>query len=116
MVKDDRHRTRALVNINNEEIEFKKSSEAFSLITRIQDEVHRFAIDYHKKLRKKTMTGSVLEEIEGIGPATRKKLLKHFKTMTAIKNAQITDIMQIKGISQKNAENIFNFFNKKLEK
>ena len=116
MVKDDKHRTRALVNVNNEEIEFKKSSEAFSLITRIQDEVHRFAIDYHKKLRKKTMTGSVLEEIEGIGPATRKKLLKHFKTMTAIKNAQITDIMQIKGISQKNAENIFNFFNKKLEK
>ncbi len=116
MVKDDKHRTRALINVNNEEVEVKKSSEAFSLITRIQDEVHRFAIDYHKKLRKKTMTGSVLEEIEGIGPATRKKLLKHFKTMSAIKNAQITDIMQIKGISQKNAENIFNFFNKKLEK
>lgn len=110
MVKDDRHRTRALVNAENREIGFKKSSEAFSLITRIQDEVHRFAIDYHKKLRRKTMTGSVLEEIEGVGPATRKKLMKHFKTMTAIKTASKADFMEISGLSEKICENIFNFF------
>lgn len=113
MVKDERHRTRALINVNNEEIAFKKSSESFALITRIQDEVHRFAIDYHKKMRKKTMTGSILEEIEGVGPAIRKKLMKHFKTMSAIKSAQKADIMQVSGISEKVAENIYNFFTKK---
>ncbi len=113
MVKDDKHRTRALINVNNEEIAFKKTSESFALITRIQDEVHRFAIDYHKKLRKKTMTGSVLEEIDGVGPETRKKLMKHFKTISAIKSAEMADIMQISGISEKTAENIYNFFAKK---
>ena len=113
MVKDDRHRTRALMNAQNEEIAFKKTSEAFSLITRIQDEVHRFAIDYHKKLRRKTMTGSVLEEIDGVGPATRKKLLKTFQTMTAIKNAEKEDFMRVAGLSEKVAENIFYFFHKK---
>ena len=113
MVKDDKHRTRALINLNNEEIEFKKSSESFALITRIQDEVHRFAIDYHKKLRKKTMTGSVLEEIDGVGPETRKKLMKHFKTISAIKSAPKADIVRVSGIPEKTAENIYNFFAKK---
>ncbi len=110
MVKDDKHRTRALINAQQQEIAFKKSSQSFALITRIQDEVHRFAIDYHKKLRHKTMTGSTLEQIEGVGAATRKKLLKHFKTISAIKAAEITDLQQVPGLSRKICENIFNFF------
>lgn len=113
MVKDDKHRTRALMNVHQEEIAFKKSSESFHLITRIQDEVHRFAIDYHKNLRRKTMTGSVLEEIAGVGPATRKKLMKHFKTLTAIKNASAEDFVRELGINAKIAGNIFNFFHEK---
>lgn len=110
MVKDDKHRTRALINTENQEIAFKKSSQSFAMITRVQDEAHRFAIEYHKKLRHKTMTGSVLEQIEGVGEATRKKLMKHFKTITAIKTAEMADLRKVSGISQKTCENIFKFF------
>ena len=113
MVKDDRHRTRALMTVQGEEIGFKRVSEAFKLITRIQDEVHRFAIEYHKKLRHKTMTGSTLEQIEGVGPATRKKLMKHFKTMAALREASAGEIAAVPGISRNLSQNIYNFFHKK---
>ena len=81
-------------------------------MTKIQDEVHRFAIDYHKTLRKKKMTSSSLTEIDGVGKATAQKLMKHFRTISAIKEAEIDEIMSVKGISRKIAENIFNFFHK----
>lgn len=113
MVKDDRHRTNALIDAKGREIGLKRRSDTFNLVTEIQEEVHRFAIDYHKKLRKKTMTGSSLEEIEGVGDKTRKKLLKHFKTITALKSATAEEIAEVKGISKKTAENVYSFFNKK---
>ncbi len=110
MVKDDKHRTRALMDKDGKEIEFAKSSAVFMLITRIQDEVHRFAIEYHKKLRSKTMTGSNLEAIPGIGPATRKKLMKSMKTMTAIKNATEEELVKQGGITMRQAKSVFLFF------
>ena len=112
LVKDDRHRTRALIDDAGQEIGFSKTSDAFRLIAEIQEEVHRFAISYHKKLRKKHVTGSVLEEIEGVGSETRKKLLRHFKTMTAIKDAALADLMAVPGLSEKVSKNIYNFFHK----
>ncbi len=112
MVKDDRHRTRGLITDQDEEISFLRTSESFRLIASMQEEVHRFAIDYHKKLRKKQVTGSVLEEIEGVGPQTRKKLIRHFKTITAIKNAEVSELSAVPGVSKVAAENIYNFFHK----
>lgn len=77
MVKDDNHNTRGLY-YNNVEIPIDRHSEGFKLITRVQDEAHRFAIEYHRSLRSKKQVSSVLDEIEGIGPARRKALMKHF--------------------------------------
>ncbi len=112
MVKDDRHRTRGLITSEGEEIEFLKTSEPFRLLSSIQEEVHRFAISYHKKLQKKHVTGSVLEEIDGVGAETRKKLLRYFKTMNAIKKADIDELKKVPGISRRVSENIYNFFHK----
>ncbi|MBQ2696019.1 MAG: excinuclease ABC subunit C, partial [Clostridia bacterium] len=112
MVKDDRHRTRGLINDKGEEIGFLKTSESFRLLAGMQEEVHRFAITYHKSLRKKQVIGSVLEEIEGVGAETRKKLLRHFKTMTAIKSASVEELSAVSGISRKTCENIYQFFHK----
>ncbi|MBE7027866.1 MAG: excinuclease ABC subunit UvrC [Ruminococcaceae bacterium] len=112
MVKDDRHRTRGLVSASGEEVSLKTTSQAFFMITRIQDEVHRFAVKYHRELRKKKMTSSVLLEIDGVGKATALKVMKHFKTMSSIRNAEIDELMSVEGISKRAAINIFNFFNK----
>lgn len=112
MVKDDRHRTRGLITSVGEEIEFLKASESFKLLSIIQEEVHRFAISYHKKLQKKHVTGSVLEEIEGVGSETRKKLLRYFKTITAIKEADLNELQKVPGVSKRASENIYNFFHK----
>ncbi|MBR7163774.1 MAG: excinuclease ABC subunit UvrC [Clostridia bacterium] len=110
MVKDDRHRTRGVVTVHGEEIEFLKTSAAFRLLAGIQEEVHRFAISYHKKLRTKHVTGSVLEEIEGVGAETRKKLIRHFKTLSAIRAAKKEELYAVSGISERVAENIYKFF------
>ena len=112
MVKDDRHRTRGLISSDGNEVGLKSTSQIFFFITRIQDEVHRFAIGYHKNLRKKKMTSSVLLEIEGVGKTTAQKLMKHFKTISAIKTAEIDEIKTVKGVNAKTAENIFDFFHK----
>ena len=112
MVKDDKHRTRGLISSSGNEVDLKTTSQMFFLITKIQDEVHRFALEYHKSLRKKKMTSSVLLEIDGVGKATVQKLMKHFKTITAIKNAKQEELKTVKGITEKTAENIFEFFNK----
>ena len=112
MVKDDKHKTRALINASGNEVSLKRTSDVFYFVSRIQDEVHRFAIDYHKKLRKKDITTSELLQIKGVGEVSAKTLLKHFKSISKIKSAQIHDLKEVDGITSRQAENIFNFFNK----
>jgi excinuclease ABC subunit C len=109
MVKDDNHRTRGLF-YNNEEIPIDTHSEGFKLITRIQDETHRFAIEYHRKLRNQKEVKSILDDISGVGPSRRKALMKHFKSIEAIRAADVDELMQVDLITEKVAENIYNFF------
>lgn len=109
MVKDDKHRTRALVSREGE-VQLNPTSSAFHLITNIQDEVHRFAIDYHRRLRRKHMAESQLEKIEGIGKNKRIALMKHFKSIDKIKSASVGELSIVKGISKTNAQNIYDYF------
>ncbi len=112
MVKDDHHRTRGLY-FNNEEIEIDTSSEEFRLITRIQDEAHRFAIEYHKSLRGKEQVHSILDDIDGIGPTRRKALMRHFKSIEDIRNATVEELTDVEGMNKAAALNVYDFFNKK---
>ena len=109
MVKDDNHRTRGLY-YNNVEIPIDKHSEGFKLITRVQDEAHRFAIEYHRSLRSKEQVHSILDDIPGIGPARRKALMKAFVSIGDIKEATVEELSQIPGIPQNVAEEIYSFF------
>lgn len=111
MVKDDNHRTRGLY-YDNEELPINKSSELFHLITRIQDETHRFAIEYHRSLRQKSQVHSILDDISGIGPTRRRALMKHFKSLEAIQAAEIEDIMKVPAMNRKAAEEVYGFFHK----
>ncbi len=111
MIKDDKHRTRGLL-VDGKEIDMKKTGEGFKLLTRIQDEVHRFALEYHKKLRKKTHIRSVLDDIEGVGEARRNALIKHFGSVEKIRSASYEDLMQVTGMNAKVADNILSFFGK----
>ncbi len=111
MVKDDNHRTRGLY-YNNIEIPIDKDSEGFKLITRIQDEAHRFAIEYHRSLRSKTQVKSVLDDIPGIGPARRKSLMRYFSNIQEIKDAKVDELMQVPDIPMNIAEDIYAFFHK----
>ena len=104
MVKNDKHQTRALMDENRKELEI--SENLMNLITRFQDTVHDTAITYHRKLREKAITKSDLDEIEGIGEAKKKLLLKKFGSVGKIKNASIEELMSVKGISKTIAENI----------
>lgn len=112
MVKDDKHRTRGLY-FENEEISFPPKSEAFLLLTRIQDEAHRFAIEYHKLLRSKNQIHSVLDDIPGVGPARRKALMKYFKDIECMKQAKIEELEMVEGITTAVAHNIYDFFHEK---
>ena len=109
MVKDDHHRTRGLY-FKNKEIEIDTHSEGFKLITRIQDEAHRFAIEYHRSLRSKEQVRSVLDEIPGVGPARRKALMKHFENIDAIKEADAELLHTKAGIPLHIAQEIYSFF------
>lgn len=109
MVKDDYHRTRGLY-YHNEEIPIDKSSEAFRLITRIQDETHRFAIEYHRQLRRKGQVHSILDDIDGIGPARRKALMRHYLSLDAIRAASVEELAKIPSMNEKAAESVYNFF------
>lgn len=109
MVKDDNHRTRGLY-YNNQEITFPRNSEVFGMITRLQDEAHRFAITYHKQLRTKEQVHSVLDDIKGVGPARRKALMQHFKEIEKIKAANREELAAVKGITPPVAEQIYQFF------
>ena len=114
MVKDDNHRTRGLY-FNNVEIPIDHRSEGFKLITRIQDEAHRFAIEYHRSLRSKTQVKSVLDDIPGVGPARRKALMKAFKSIEEIKHATAEELVEKANLPQNTAEEIYLFFHKSEE-
>ena len=109
MVKDDRHRTRGLY-YKNCEIPIDRNSEGFKLITRIQDEAHRFAIEYHRSLRSKGQVHSILDDIPGIGPARRKALMKHFMGADNIRQADVEELKQIPSMNEKAARAVFEFF------
>ena len=109
MVKDDNHRTRGLY-YHNIELPIDTHSEGFKLITRIQDEAHRFAIEYHRSLRSKTQVRSVLDDIPGVGPARRKALMRHFKSLEEIRQATVEELMEIPEMNERTAEEIVTFF------
>lgn len=113
MVKDDHHRTRGLY-FNNVEIPISTHSEGFKLITRIQDEAHRFAIEYHRSLRRNEGVKSILDEIKGIGPARRKALMRHFKSIDEIKQADVETLLEVPEIDRKQAQIIVDFFAKPI--
>ena len=109
MVKDDRHRTRGLY-YHNEELPIRTDSEAFKLITRVQDEAHRFAIEFHRKLRGQGQVHSILDDIPGVGPKRRKDLMKHFQSLYAIRKAEIEDLKKLPTMNEKSARDVYNFF------
>jgi len=109
MVKDDKHRTRGLY-YRNKELPINTSSELFKLITRIQDETHRFAIEYHRSLRKKSQVRSILDDIKGIGPARRRALMKYFQSLEAIKEATIEELLKVPSMNKASATEVYNFF------
>ena len=109
MVKDDNHRTRGLY-YKNTELPIDKSSELFKLITRIQDETHRFAIEYHRSLRNKTQVRSILDDIKGIGPTRRRALMKYFQSLERISSAEVDEIAQVPSMNQQAAEEVYRFF------
>lgn len=109
MVKDDNHRTRGLY-YQNVEIPIDRHSEGFQLITRIQDEAHRFAIEYHRSLRGKEQVRSVLDDIKGIGPARRKSLMRTFKTIEAVRDASVEELEAAPQMNRAAAEAVYIFF------
>ena len=109
MVKDDSHRTRGLY-YNNKELPIDRNSEGFKLITRIQDEAHRFAIEFHRKLRSKEQVHSVLDDIPGVGPARRKDLMKHFASLDEIRQADVEDLKKLPSMNEKSAQEVYKFF------
>ena len=111
MVKDDNHRTRGLY-FNNVEIPIDRHSEGFKLITRIQDEAHRFAIEYHRSLRSKEQVHSILDDIPGIGPSRRKALMKKYQSLDAIKAATEADIADTPSMNEQAARAVYAFFRK----
>ena len=111
MVKDDNHRTRG-VYFNNVEIPIDTSSEGFHLVTRIQDEAHRFAIEYHRSLRSKEQVRSVLDDIPGIGEARRKALMRRFRSIENIRDASVEELSQTESMNVQSAEAVYRFFHK----
>jgi len=112
MVKDDKHRTKGII-FEGKEIDLDKHSLGFKLVAKIQEEVHRFAITYHKTLRDKSLIQSVLDEISGIGKKRKSELLKHFGSIERIRKASINELKNVEGMNEKIAENVYEFFRKK---
>ncbi|MBQ9989847.1 MAG: excinuclease ABC subunit UvrC [Lachnospiraceae bacterium] len=113
MVKDDHHRTRGLY-FQNEEIPLEKNSEGFKLLTRIQDEAHRFAIEYHRSLRSKEQVHSLLDDIPGVGPTRRKALMKAYKNIGDIREASVEELAGIPQIPLSVAKDIYSFFHESM--
>jgi excinuclease ABC subunit C len=111
MVKDDNHNTRGLY-YNNVELPIDRHSEGFKLITRIQDEAHRFAIEFHRSLRSKSQVHSVLDDIDGIGPARRKALMRSFQSIEKIREASVEQLAAVDAMNQASAEAVYQFFHK----
>ena len=111
MVKDDRHRTRGLY-YNNEEIPVQTDSEGFHLLTRIQDETHRFAIEYHRMLRGKEQVHSVLDDIPGIGKNRRKELMRNYPNLEAIRKADVNELAALPSMNRRAAESVLDYLNK----
>ena len=111
MVKDDNHRTRGLY-YNNVELPIERNSEGFKLITRIQDEAHRFAIEFHRSLRGQGQVHSVLDDIKGVGPTRRKALMKHFASIEELKNASVEELKKVPSMNEKSANEVYSFFHK----
>ena len=109
MVKDDNHRTRGLY-FNNTELPIDRNSECFRLITRIQDEAHRFAITFHRQLRSKGQVHSVLDDIPGVGPARRKDLMRCYENIDAISNATVEELKELPSMNEKSAQEVYKFF------
>ena len=115
MVKDDKHRTRGLY-FNNEEIPIDRDSEGFKLITRIQDEAHRFAIEFHRSLRSKGQVHSILDDIPGIGPTRRKALMKQFQGPDKMREASLEELKAVPSMNERAAEAVYRFFHEEQEK
>ncbi|HBC90620.1 MAG TPA: excinuclease ABC subunit C, partial [Lactococcus sp.] len=111
MVKDDKHRTRGLY-FHDRDLPIEVGSEGFYLMTRIQDEVHRFAIEYHRSLRSKEQVKSVLDDISGIGPKRRKALMRHFQSLEKIRDATIEELLEAESMNEKAARSVYAFFHK----
>jgi len=109
MVKDDRHRTRGLF-YQGREMPVEQHSEGFYLMTRIQDEVHRFAIEYHRSLRSKEQVKSILDDIPGIGQKRRKALMRRFKTIEKVREATVEELAQVDTMNEKAARSVYEFF------
>ncbi len=109
LVKDDNHRTRGIY-YQNQEVPIDTSSELFHLITRIQDETHRFAIEYHRSLRGKTQVHSILDDIKGIGKTRRRALMKHYPSLDAIKAASEEELAQVPSMNEQAARAVYAFF------
>lgn len=109
MLKDDNHRTRGLY-FNNTELPIDRNSECFRLITRIQDEAHRFAITFHRQLRSKGQVHSVLDDIPGVGPARRKDLMRCFENIDAIRNTTVEELKELPSMNEKSAQEVYKFF------
>lgn len=111
MVKDNKHRTRAIAH-GGGEIAINDKRRAFTLVSDIQEEVHRFSVEYHRKKQKKTMTAMTLTEVEGVGTAKARNLLKHFKTLSAVRGASVDELCEVEGISEKIATNIYKHYHR----
>lgn len=111
MYKDDNHRTKGLVN-KDREIELDKTSNLYRFVASIQEEVHNYAISYHRSLRNKALTKSVLDNIPGIGDKRKKALLNHFKEIDAIKAATFEELNEVDGMNKSSSESVYNFFHK----
>lgn len=112
MVKDDNHRTRGLY-YHDEELPIDVHSESFKLITRIQDEAHRFAITFHRQLRSQGQVHSILDDIPGIGPTRRKELMRAYENLDAIKAASVEDLKKVPGMNERSANQVYDFFHEK---
>ena len=114
MVKDDHHRTRGLY-FQDEEISIDTSGEGFRLITRIQDEAHRFAIEYHRSLRSKEQVHSLLDDIPGIGDTRRKALMRRFKSLENIRDASLEELAETESMNAASARQVYEFFHSRKE-
>ncbi|WP_270941503.1 excinuclease ABC subunit UvrC [Romboutsia lituseburensis] len=111
MYKDDKHRTKGLIS-QEKEIELDKTSNLYRFVASIQEEVHNYAITYHRSLRNKSLTKSVLDDIQGIGEKRKKALLNHFKDIEAIKKATFEELLEVEGMNKASCESVYNFFRK----